>query len=74
MTIFFPQMKAMLAYLEAARYKVQSVLNEINEKPKPSHPLAKHIEVVRDKGGMPMSILKVRNHDESFVFMTLKWI
>ena len=52
-------MKAMLAYLEAARYKVQASLDEINNKPRTSHPLARHIEVHRDKQGVPISILKV---------------
>ena len=54
-------MKAMLAYLEAARYKVQASLDEINNRPKMAHPLAKHIEVHRDKQGVPISILKVKN-------------
>ncbi|RXG72824.1 Nostrin [Armadillidium vulgare] len=52
-------MKAMLAYLEASRYKVQTTLNDINCRPKVSHPLAKHIETHRDKQGLPISILKV---------------
>ncbi|XP_071513677.1 uncharacterized protein Nost isoform X3 [Panulirus ornatus] len=52
-------MKAMLAYLEAARYKVQSSLDELNNRPKMTHPLAKHIEVHRDKQGLTFSILKV---------------
>ncbi|XP_042220680.1 nostrin-like isoform X1 [Homarus americanus] len=52
-------MKAMLAYLEAARYKVQSSLDELSNKPKMTHPLAKHIEVHRDKQGLTFSILKV---------------
>lgn len=52
-------MKAMLAYLEAARYKVQCSLDEINNRPKMTHPLAKHIEVHRDKQGLTFSVLKV---------------
>ncbi|KAK8740521.1 hypothetical protein OTU49_002952 [Cherax quadricarinatus] len=52
-------MKAMLAYLEAARYKVQSSLDELSNRPKMTHPLAKHIEVHRDKQGLAFSILKV---------------
>lgn len=54
-------MKAMLAYLEAARFKVQSSLDELLNRPKTTHPLAKHIEVSRDKTGAPVSILKVRS-------------
>ncbi|KAK4296966.1 hypothetical protein Pmani_030570 [Petrolisthes manimaculis] len=52
-------MKAMLAYLEAARYKVQSSLDELSNRPKLTHPLAKHIEVHRDKQGLTCSVLKV---------------
>ncbi|KAK7073301.1 hypothetical protein SK128_027063 [Halocaridina rubra] len=52
-------MKAMLAYLEAARYKVQCSLDELNNRPKMTHPLAKHIEVHRDKQGLTFSVLKV---------------
>ncbi|XP_066964594.1 uncharacterized protein Nost isoform X8 [Macrobrachium rosenbergii] len=52
-------MKAMLAYLEAARYKVQCSLDELNNRPKMTHPLAKHIEVHRDKQGLSFSVLKV---------------
>ncbi|XP_047499178.1 uncharacterized protein LOC125045783 isoform X2 [Penaeus chinensis] len=52
-------MKAMLAYLEAARYKVQCSLDELNNRPRMTHPLAKHIEVHRDKQGLNFSVLKV---------------
>lgn len=57
---FFLQMKAMLAYLEAARYKIQCSLDELNNRPKTVHPLAKHIEVHRDKQGLTCSVLKVK--------------
>lgn len=56
----FPQMKAMLAYLEAARYKIQCSLDDLNNRPKTVHPLAKHIEVHRDKQGLTCSVLKVK--------------
>ncbi|XP_050734362.1 uncharacterized protein LOC127007409 isoform X3 [Eriocheir sinensis] len=52
-------MKAMLAYLEAARYKIQCSLDDLNNRPKTVHPLAKHIEVHRDKQGLTCSVLKV---------------
>lgn len=52
-------MKSMLIYLEAARYKVQSALSELDGRTKPSHPLASHIQVTRDRQGLQQSILKV---------------
>ncbi|XP_063872604.1 uncharacterized protein LOC135107005 isoform X3 [Scylla paramamosain] len=52
-------MKAMLAYLEAARYKIQCSIDELSNRPKTVHPLAKHIEVHRDKQGYTCSVLKV---------------
>ncbi|XP_045110666.1 uncharacterized protein LOC123504311 isoform X3 [Portunus trituberculatus] len=52
-------MKAMLAYLEAARYKIQCSIDELGNRPKTVHPLAKHIEVHRDKQGYTCSVLKV---------------
>lgn len=63
------QMKAMLAYLEAARYKVQSSLDELSNKPKMTHPLAKHIEVHRDKQGLTFSILKVNSTTDGWPVM-----
>ncbi|XP_065216530.1 uncharacterized protein Nost isoform X2 [Planococcus citri] len=52
-------MRFMLTYLEAARYKVSCALAELDGKPKPSHPLATHIHVIRDRQGFQQSILKV---------------
>lgn len=53
-------MKAMLAFLEAARYKTQASLDEVNDRPREAHPLAQHIQTHRDKQGLPVSVLKVR--------------
>lgn len=50
----------MLAYLEAARYKVHSALAEIEGRNKESHPLMSHIHITRDRQGLQQSILKVR--------------
>lgn len=52
-------MKSMLTYLEAARYKVQNALAELESRPKSEHPLAPHITVTRDKSGLQQSVLKV---------------
>lgn len=49
----------MLTYLEAARYKVQSALAELEGGPPVSHPLAGHIHVTRDRQGYQQSVLKV---------------
>ncbi|CAB3361693.1 Hypothetical predicted protein [Cloeon dipterum] len=52
-------MRSMLTYLEAARYKVQSTLAELNGDRRSTHPLASHIQVTRDRQGLQQSILKV---------------
>ncbi|XP_018325019.1 uncharacterized protein LOC108736906 isoform X2 [Agrilus planipennis] len=52
-------MKSMLTYLEGARYKVQSALFELDNRPKAGHPLAPHITITRDKSGLQHSVLKV---------------
>lgn len=52
-------MRSMLTYLEAARYKVLCVLSELEGRPRPSHPLADHIHVSRDRQGYQQSVLKV---------------
>lgn len=52
-------MRSMLAYLEAARYKVQSALGELEGRTKESHPLAPHIHITRDRQGLQQSVLKV---------------
>lgn len=52
-------MRFILTYLEAARYKISCALAELDGKPKPSHPLAAHIHVIRDRQGFQQSILKV---------------
>lgn len=67
-------MKAMLAYLEAARYKVQCSLDELNNRPRMTHPLAKHIEVHRDKQGLNFSVLKVSLVEEEEVWRSLDYL
>jgi len=52
-------MRAMLAYLEASRYKLQVAVAELEGRSRPQHPLRKHIEVHKDRQGMTQSILKV---------------
>ncbi|XP_063229853.1 nostrin isoform X1 [Bacillus rossius redtenbacheri] len=52
-------MRSMLTYLEAARYKVQSALAELDGRARGSHPLASHIQVTRDRQGLQQSVLKV---------------
>ncbi|XP_045458298.1 nostrin [Melitaea cinxia] len=52
-------MRSMLTYLEAVRYKITSSLNELDSRPPTQHPLATHIQVVRDKQGLQQSILKI---------------
>lgn len=52
-------MRSMLTYLEASRYKITSALNELDNGPAIQHPLATHIQVIRDKQGLQQSILKV---------------
>ena len=55
-------MRSMLTYLEAARYKVQNVLAELEGKANQPHPLASHIIVHRDRQGLQQSILKVSQY------------
>ncbi|XP_041986824.1 nostrin [Aricia agestis] len=52
-------MRSMLTYLEAVRYKITSSLSDLDNLPVAQHPLATHIQVVRDKQGLQQSILKV---------------
>lgn len=52
-------MRFMLTYLEAARFKISCALAELDGKVKPSHPLAPHIHMIRDRQGFQQSILKV---------------
>lgn len=49
----------MLTYLEAIRFKITTSLNELDSRPPIQHPLATHIQIVRDKQGLQQSILKV---------------
>ncbi|KAF0302324.1 Nostrin [Amphibalanus amphitrite] len=51
--------RALLAYLEASRYKLQVALAELEGQPRPQHPLRKHIEYHKDRQGMTQTILKV---------------
>ncbi|KAH9636465.1 hypothetical protein HF086_002165 [Spodoptera exigua] len=52
-------MRSMLTYLEAVRYKITASLNELDNRPPVQHPLAAHIQIIRDKQGLQQSILKV---------------
>ncbi|XP_072931208.1 nostrin [Epargyreus clarus] len=52
-------MRSMLTYLEAVRYKMTSSLSELDSRPPVQHPLATHIQIIRDKQGLQQSILKV---------------
>ncbi|XP_050360415.1 nostrin isoform X1 [Nymphalis io] len=52
-------MRSMLTYLEAVRHKITSSLSELDNRPPCQHPLATHIQVVRDKQGLQQSILKI---------------
>lgn len=52
-------MRSMLTYLEAVRYKITASLNELDSRPPVQHPLAAHIQIIRDKQGLQQSILKV---------------
>lgn len=52
-------MRSMLTYLEAVRYKITASLNELDSRPSVHHPLASHIQIIRDKQGLQQSILKV---------------
>lgn len=66
-------MRSMLTYLEAARYKVQSALAEMEGQPRASHPLAAHIQVTRDRTGLQQSVLKVSKTNINFTsFNSLK--
>ena len=56
----YAQTRALLAYLEASRYKLQVALAELEGQPRPQHPLRKHIEYHKDRQGMTQTILKVR--------------
>lgn len=53
------QMRSMLLYLEAARYKVGGTLAEVEGSQRTKHPLSEHILVSRDKQGLQQSVLKV---------------
>lgn len=55
------QMRSMLLYLEAARYKVGGTLAEVEGSKRSKHPLSDHILVSRDKQGLQQSVLKVSN-------------
>lgn len=52
-------MRSMLTYLEAIRYKISTNLNELDNRPAIQHPLAAHIQIIRDKQGTQQSLLKV---------------
>ncbi|KAM3968529.1 nostrin [Aphomia sociella] len=51
--------RSMLTYLEAVRLKISTSLTELDNRPPVKHPLATHIQIVRDKQGLQQSILKV---------------
>lgn len=50
----------MLAYLEATKYKILAILAEVEGRQKPTHPLAEHIHVSRDRQGYQHTVLKVK--------------
>ncbi|CAH2035433.1 unnamed protein product, partial [Iphiclides podalirius] len=52
-------MRSMLTYLEAVRYKISASLSELDSRSPVQHPLATHIQIIRDKQGLQQSILKV---------------
>ncbi|CAK1588321.1 unnamed protein product [Parnassius mnemosyne] len=52
-------MRSMLTYLEAVRYKISASLSELDNRSPVQHPLATHIQIIRDKQGLQQSILKV---------------
>uniref|UniRef100_A0A0K8SFS1 Nostrin n=1 Tax=Lygus hesperus TaxID=30085 RepID=A0A0K8SFS1_LYGHE len=52
-------MRSMLTYLEAARYKVQRSLAELEGNPVSEHPLAEHLHISKDRQGYRQTILKV---------------
>ncbi|KAF6198172.1 hypothetical protein GE061_007919 [Apolygus lucorum] len=52
-------MRSMLTYLEAARYKVQRSLAELEGNPVSEHPLAEHLHITKDRQGYRQTILKV---------------
>lgn len=60
----------MLIYLEAARYKVQSALSELDSRPRSGHTLAPYINVTRDKSGLQQSVLKVSKAHIAFLGIT----
>ncbi|XP_068627509.1 nostrin isoform X2 [Battus philenor] len=52
-------MRSTLTYLEAVRYKISASLSELDSRSPVQHPLATHIQIIRDKQGLQQSILKV---------------
>ncbi|XP_022240387.1 nostrin-like [Limulus polyphemus] len=59
----------MLAYLEASHHKVECALADLENKSRPMHPLAAHMEQYRDKQGGIHSVLKLQG-----VGMTDAWV
>lgn len=53
------QNQSMITYLEGTHYKLQSVLLELDRKPRGNHPLATHMQITRDRSGIQQSVLKV---------------
>ncbi|BES99946.1 Variant SH3 domain [Nesidiocoris tenuis] len=51
--------RSMLTYLEAARFKVQRSLAELEGNPVSDHPLAEHLYVSKDRQGFRQTVLKV---------------
>ncbi|KFM77918.1 Nostrin, partial [Stegodyphus mimosarum] len=51
-------MRAMLTYFEATRFKMQCTLAELEGRNKPTHPLYAHMEI-KNKQGMNQTVLKV---------------
>ncbi|XP_061167166.1 nostrin-like isoform X3 [Saccostrea echinata] len=53
------QVMFMMNFLEASHYKIASVLAKLECQPKLEHKFAKYIETVRDKQGIPTSVLRL---------------
>ena len=68
------QMRSMLTFLEAARYKVGGTLAEVEGGKRGKHPLAEHILVSRDKQGLQQSVLKVRFLNIKLILDLIKFI
>ena len=67
------QMRAMLAYLEGSRHKVECSLAELEHRTRPTHPVERHVHTSRDKQGMMVSVLKVNNTLCTEIYFKFYW-